>query len=254
MKPSNGVNPAGLGLRQETVDPTGSLGDILAFFILLVVALVLAGVGIVKLFAIEPTPDHFEELHFAFVLVGLSFTLAYIWTFCRMRKVSVRDRLWIRFGYAEKEVILKYFFVTIALSILSAMGYLWKNSISDIDMLFRVDNIATAFWRLLSLTGLTVVLLVPIVEEIIIRGFAYPIFRKRFGIARGVIISSSLFAVLHVFSEADSLSVAYRFISAFVIGLFLTFVLERTRNLLWCMIFHSLINLLALIVFYSVRP
>lgn len=86
----------------------------------------------------------------------------------------------------------------------------------------------------------TLVILVPVSEEILFRGMAYIALRGRFGINAGIMLSALLFSVLH--------QMAFYFVPIFLMGLALAYVYERTQSLLPSIFAHALINLSAMII------
>lgn len=82
------------------------------------------------------------------------------------------------------------------------------------------------------------ILIAPISEEVYFRGFTYTILKKRFGKIAGIILSSLLFAVVH-------LNYLWWTVPVFVIGIGLALLFERTSSLVSVIIAHATINLLA---------
>lgn len=78
-------------------------------------------------------------------------------------------------------------------------------------------------------------LFAPLGEEVFFRGFAYPVFRNRFGVVSGIIVTSLFFAVLHF----DTV----RFIPIALGGAGLAWLYETTGMLIVPMIAHSIWNI-----------
>ena len=81
-----------------------------------------------------------------------------------------------------------------------------------------------------------VAVLGPIIEEIFFRGFTYKAFRTRFGVGRAMVLTALIFAALHM-SVAAMLPI-------FLLGLFLTYLYEKTGSLVPSMTVHVLHNLI----------
>ena len=81
---------------------------------------------------------------------------------------------------------------------------------------------------------LFVALLGPVLEEIFFRGFAYAGLRKRFGIWGAACIASAVFAALHMNAVA--------FVPIFLLGMFLTYLYERSGSLIPSITAHALHN------------
>ena len=90
---------------------------------------------------------------------------------------------------------------------------------------------------------LHVLIFAPIVEEVIFRGYIYRILKSKLPIIFSMIISSTLFALIHY----NVLS----YILLFVLSIFLTYIYERNGSIICPIIIHSLFNLMMsiLIVF-----
>ena len=97
--------------------------------------------------------------------------------------------------------------------------------------------------RLLVLTGFCLVVVAPLVEEIVYRGFLYRgLASSRLGAGGAILVSSFLWAILHV--QYEWYEVAY----IFVLGLFLGLVRARTGSVLPPMAFHAVQNLVAMLL------
>lgn len=83
---------------------------------------------------------------------------------------------------------------------------------------------------------LHVLIFAPIVEEVIFRGYIYKILKSKLPIIFSMIISSTLFALIHY----NVLS----YILLFVLSIFLTYIYERNGSIICPIIIHSLFNLM----------
>ena len=83
---------------------------------------------------------------------------------------------------------------------------------------------------------LQVLIIAPVVEEIIFRGYIYRILKTKVPIMFAIIISSILFSFIHY----NVLS----FILLFVLSIFLTYIYERNGSIMCPIIIHSLFNLI----------
>ena len=94
--------------------------------------------------------------------------------------------------------------------------------------------------RPIVLVALTALVVAPVCEEILMRGLIYPLLRfKLSGLISGL-LSSALFALIH----ANIVQI----IVAFVLGLFLAAIYERTNTLWHVIAFHVLFNTLSLFI------
>ncbi len=83
----------------------------------------------------------------------------------------------------------------------------------------------------------SIAILAPISEEIYFRGFAYTVFKKRYGKTIGIILSSFLFAAMHF-----HLLWLFQF---FLLGIVLSLLFDYTKSVVSVIVAHSGINLLA---------
>jgi uncharacterized protein len=81
---------------------------------------------------------------------------------------------------------------------------------------------------------ITLIILGPLSEEVYTRGFAYTIFKKRYGRSVGLILSSLLFAGLH-FDIRNAIQI-------FIASACLTFLFERTKSLIPVITAHAVMN------------
>lgn len=79
----------------------------------------------------------------------------------------------------------------------------------------------------------------PIVEEVIYRGIIYSAFYKAFGIITAVIVASTLFAGVHFLQYNGDITAL---IMICLLSLVLTLIRVRTKNLLPCIVFHTVFN------------
>jgi len=88
--------------------------------------------------------------------------------------------------------------------------------------------------------SLFIVGVAPFFEEIFFRGFVYPLIKKFLGYRWAMILSSLFFAMLHFSFLA--------FLPITCIGLFLAYLYEKTGSLFSSIFFHSLNNLIAVLI------
>lgn len=104
-----------------------------------------------------------------------------------------------------------------------------------------------------TLTVAAIVVLVPVVEEILFRGLLQTWLSAKWGIKRGIVITSLIFALFH-FSFSQGLVNIELIISLFLLSCFLGFLYAKQRSL-WASIgLHSAFNAASIfmIIFVSV--
>ncbi len=87
-------------------------------------------------------------------------------------------------------------------------------------------------WLLLLLEA---AVLAPIVEETLFRGILYPALRSKMGVMGGIVMTSTIFAILHPTLPAG-------FLPLFLMGAVMAYLYEVKGSLLPGMILHALIN------------
>jgi membrane protease YdiL (CAAX protease family) len=94
-----------------------------------------------------------------------------------------------------------------------------------------------------SLALFALVILPPILEETIFRGFMFAALAKRWGVVWGAILSSAIFGLAHAQANIS--------IYTFLLGLLLCFMYVRLRSIVPGMFLHALNNYLAFIALSS---
>lgn len=97
-----------------------------------------------------------------------------------------------------------------------------------IEELFRYKNTALLFMAM-------AVLVAPLVEETVFRGYLYPLFAKTFGVATGVIITGVLFGLMHGAQLGWTWGLVWVLI---VVGVVFTLVRARTGSVLASFLLH----------------
>jgi membrane protease YdiL (CAAX protease family) len=91
------------------------------------------------------------------------------------------------------------------------------------------------YWNVIA-TAATGVIIAPLAEEFIFRGYIYGVLRRNLGIVPGVLLTSLLFASIHLSLSALP--------ALFLFGICLTLAYERTGSLWVPMLMHAGFNLL----------
>jgi len=127
----------------------------------------------------------------------------------------------------------------VAFIVASIVGY-------PIEQYFGVDLTQQALSHsatvsgLLPLVLLSGVIIAPIAEEIVFRGYFYKAFRDRFKPWYAIVMSAALFSAIHLEPLAA--------VQLFVIGVVLAYVYEKTDNLMAPIALHVLNNAVAFLV------
>ena len=84
-----------------------------------------------------------------------------------------------------------------------------------------------------------------VAEEIFFRGYLYPGLRDRLGLGWGLVLSSAIFSVVHVFPGV--------LVPIFLMGLIFAWLYERYDSLWPCILLHSAVNTLAFLAAFAVE-
>lgn len=236
----------------QTEAETGSIGDIIVLFVLLFAVTAVLGACVIFFLSSQMIETYKGYLLLIYSLVYIFIFIIYISSFCRKRTITVLDRLGITFEFRISISVLIYTLVTIALCSLNIFfHFLIKNGMNSIS-LPDVRQIYEVRYGILTPMAISVVVLMPILEECMYRGFSYPILRKRYGISRGIIISSILFSIFQPNNQPLLVLNIHGLFQSFLLGVFLNIIFEREENLLWCILFHSFTNIIICVVGISI--
>ncbi len=97
----------------------------------------------------------------------------------------------------------------------------------------------------LSLLGIQIILLAPIVEELFFRGFFYRLARREYGFGQSAVLVSLVFSLMHRTPQA--------ILPLFVISLGLCYLYEKTQNIFSAIVFHAFHNTLSLLFLIVIK-
>lgn len=105
----------------------------------------------------------------------------------------------------------------------------------------------------LVLTFISLVILPPIAEEILVRGFIYSNFKKAVRPVLAVLFTSALFASAHLFGGVNGSAIWVAVIDTFVLSLFLIYLREKTGSLWASMLLHAIKNGVAFLFLFIIH-
>jgi len=151
-------------------------------------------------------------------------------------------------GYAL--IAYGLYFITYLIIILTARALLPS---LDVDQEQQI-GFETAYSNLqLMMTFASLVILPPLAEEIMFRGFLFTSLRAKFRLRYAIIITSILFGIAHLQFGADAPLLWVAGIDTFVLSCFLCYLRERTGSL-WPSIFlHAIKNGVAFTLLFGQR-
>ncbi|MBV9241078.1 MAG: CPBP family intramembrane metalloprotease [Acidobacteria bacterium] len=161
----------------------------------------------------------------------LTFLIAWL-VITRFRKYNFREmvgwqtgggRMWLSF----LGLILMFFAISIVVSQISAE--------QDNDLLKILRSSRAAVYIIAFISVATA----PFVEEVVYRGVLYSAFQRWIGVPGAFLLTTLLFALVHVPQYWPSYSTIFLLT---LLSLILTAIRVRTNNLLPCIIFHTIFN------------
>lgn len=149
----------------------------------------------------------------------------------RMRTYSFREMLGWKSGgmrWWHYIVIVLVFFIFANI----VANYFPPDQTDLAKMLKSSRNVVFIFAFLAAFTA-------PLVEEVVYRGLLFSAFQRRFGNVFAVVVVTVLFTSVHIPQNLGSITTI---LLIALLSLIITLIRLRTKNLLPCIIFHTLIN------------
>jgi membrane protease YdiL (CAAX protease family) len=181
------------------------------------------------------------EMQFLYVLMSGLGSLLILWLFMRWRKIHWRSPgfnrhpKWQDLGWSGL-VLPIYFIALIIVSSIAGM-FLGVDINQEQEIGFNQVYGSTG----LILTFISLVVIPPIVEEILFRGFLFTGLRTKLKFWQATAITSVLFAIPHLFASSHGL-LWVAAIDTFILSLFLCYIRERTGNLWAPIALHAMKN------------
>jgi membrane protease YdiL (CAAX protease family) len=187
---------------------------------------------------------------FIYVLIAEGLTVLGVWQLLKYYKISLKvigikrlkleDILYAFFGYG-------IYFICNAIVMLTATKLIPSLNVNQQQQL-GFNNVSGV--GQLILTAISLVILPPIAEEILMRGFLYTSLRKSMPKIIAALITSIIFATGHLeFGEGAPLLWAAA-LDTFVLSLVLVYVREKTGRIWGSMGVHALNNSVAFLTIY----
>lgn len=143
--------------------------------------------------------------------------------------------------------VIKYFALNILILSLTALlfaQFIDNPTNDNVEIQKEILNSYGLVMTILFVAGV-----VPIFEEILFRGFFFAGLRRHWRFIPAALVSTAFFASLHLqFQEVSWVDNLATFISIFSLSFFMTLAFERTGNLWTPILFHSLHNLMVVII------
>lgn len=187
---------------------------------------------------------------FVFVLASDAFILLSIGLFLRHRRGNFgqlglgRRPLWRDAKYALIGYVVYYFLGILLVLLMDALTQINLNQRQELGF----DNLFGSTEKIIALISL--VILPPIVEEIVFRGFVYTGLRKKLKFVWATLITSLMFASLHLMGSSDGL-LWVAGIDTLALSFILCYLREKTGALWAPMAVHAFKNSIAFVLLLS---
>ena len=161
-----------------------------------------------------------------------------------MRKTDIRKE-WKMNGFTSKAMVLS---VLVATAYSFAFALLTRHfGLDDSGMIFRSAEYYSSIVPGLGIVMMALNLLVaaPAVEEIALRGIVYTRIEKGCGTLTAILVSSVLFAVMHIAAGGMVLT-----FGALLMGIIFGCIFAKTNSLWVCMIAHAAANIPDFVFYY----
>ena len=187
---------------------------------------------------------------FFYILLAESLAVGGVWWLLHLFKLKFSDigfaRLprWRDLSWAAMAFTLFIITLVIATAIISALWHGYNtNQTQDVGF----SNSINGLDKLIAFFSLVV--LPPLGEETLVRGYLYTALRSRWGFVTSGLMTSVLFGAAHLLTGQNGLLWSAA-VDTFILSLFLVYLREKTGALYAGMVLHALNNVLAFFVFF----
>ncbi|HJQ08943.1 MAG TPA: CPBP family intramembrane glutamic endopeptidase [Candidatus Saccharimonadales bacterium] len=188
---------------------------------------------------------------FVFVLVSEALIMGVLWLFMRRRHIS-----WRSLGYNRRPQWRDLAYATLGFAVYFVLLIIVSNAVGsltgiDLDQKQELgfDNVFTDTQRLMAFISLVV--LPPVVEETLFRGFLFGGLRRRLPFWWATLLTSILFAAPHLLASSEGL-LWVAGLDTFILSLFLCYIREKTGSLWACIGLHAIKNGFAFMLLFII--
>ncbi len=202
---------------------------------------------------IEALAESSTILQFIFILLVSILTLAMLYFFMNSRSIKLRDiglgRWPVRSDLWGALVTFGLYFLVLLVAV-TVVGGVFEGI--DVEQKQQIGFDGATGFGPLSLVFVGLVLLPPLVEEILIRGFLYSGLRSQLRVVQAAVVASLLFAAAHLQIGSGEPLLWIAAIDTFILSLFLINLREKTGSLWAGMTVHFIKNGLAFVSLFIV--
>lgn len=163
----------------------------------------------------------------------ITFYILSIFFLHKYKSVESKNDKTSDFHSNKTSIIISVIVVTCAFYVLyNILLILWlKEDFNIVD--FRIYSLLDLF---------KIVIIYPVLEEAIYRGYFLKFSNQRISSIKSIVIVSVIFTLTHIFTDSGLLYI-------FIISIFISYIFFKFKSLLICIFIHSLFNILA--VFFT---
>jgi len=228
------------GVRQEP--PLWSLLEVVVALALYLLLLAFVGATLALTLLLDPEGVRLIYVQPLNMIIAGGLTLSFVWTRVGvvlgqpLASLGVQGAPWRNLG----PCVLTFLATICPLSLLASAWFGWLEALLDHPRAeqgpVRTFQEALGGGDGAAIAALVVcsVVLAPIFEEVLFRGFLFGLLRRRWGARAAVVISGAVFAAYH-----GNLSA---FLPLFAVGAVLAVVYHRSRSLAFAVLWHALFN------------
>jgi membrane protease YdiL (CAAX protease family) len=217
------------------------------------------------LVSIYPTLKHWSSVQasdwlnnsvsaqFVFILLAEGLTIGAIYLFLKRRQltlaiIDLKRPRWRDLGYGLSAVPVYYVLYLLTVGVVS--HYVPGLNVNQQQNIGFTDVHGTVP---LVLTFISLVILPPLAEEIMVRGFLYSTLKKALPLVSAAIVTSGLFAAAHLPEGGAAGPLYIAALDTFVLSLVLIYLREKTGSLWASITLHAFKNGVAFLALYVVH-
>lgn len=209
---------------------------VLPIIVILVAAALAPYSHIIKVF-VDGIQSNDIRANFALVLIDGVGELGVVYLYLKRYHVGWKDVGWRKFSPLAALALLGLMFIVFSIGV-----YALTTLVIFLLPAFNANQAQTNGFTTQtivhpSLTLLALVIIPPIIEETVFRGFIFPALSKRYGLIFGAVMTSLLFGLAHLQANVS--------VYTFVLSLALCFMYVRLRSIVPGIGLHMLNNYLA---------
>jgi membrane protease YdiL (CAAX protease family) len=242
--------PEKSGVFKAPWRPLESITITVAIYIISsIVAAVLLYEGFAEIFPSYAQDESSTLLNFIYLLFFEGITLVFLATFLHLRKVGFASLGFIRPTWRDVTYAAGGFMAYFATLLIAEQTIPWV----DFDQKQELGFTTAITGIGLVVVFFSLVILVPIVEELITRGFLYSGLRSGLGVLPAATITCLMFGLAHLQPETGNPLLWAAAIDTFILSVVLVTLRERTKSLASPIMLHMLKNAIAFIFLFIIR-